>query len=115
MTEDDVRRLIHEAAALDPSVGVLDESLKWGQPSFTPARPGIGSSVRIEAREDGRYALMFICTTPLVDDFRALYADVLTLEGKRAIVLDEGFDRAAVRHCIALALTHKRRKRDAAR
>lgn len=113
MTEDDLHALIQEAAAKRPEIGPLAESIKWGQPSFTPAKPNIGSSVRIETRDNGAHALMFICTTGLVEQFRELYGDRLTLEGKRAIVLsdDEPLDRGALDHCIALALTHKLRRR----
>ena len=49
----------------------------------------------------------------LVEAFRALYPDEMTFEGNRAIVFgaDEPVPEAALRHCIALALTHHRRKR----
>ncbi|MBO6639198.1 MAG: DUF1801 domain-containing protein [Roseitalea sp.] len=111
------RRLILEAAAGTDGVGDLTESIKWGEPSFTPARPRIGSSVRIQARSDGGEALMFICHTGLVDEFRDLYGDTLAFEGNRAIMLPAGepVDEAAIRHCIALALTYHRRKKKSGR
>ena len=107
------RRLIAQAARETEGVGPLVESVKWGEPSFAPARRNIGSSVRIRRRANGDVALMFICHTGLVDGFRALYGDRLLLEGNRAIVLKTGqdYDAAAVKHCIALALTYHRRKR----
>lgn len=109
------RRLILEAAAETETVGELAESVKWGEASFTPARPRIGSSVRIQKRPNGDEALMFICHTGLVDEFRDLYGETLTFEGNRAIVLPVGkpVDEPAVRHCIALALTYHWRKRAA--
>lgn len=109
----ELRALIVDAAAQVPSIGPLEESVKWGQPSFAPKRANVGSSVRIEERANGDHALMFICTTGLVDQFRDLYSDVLTFDGKRAIVLPQGAmpDREALQHCIQLALTHKLRKR----
>lgn len=108
-----LRALIVEAAADVPEIGPLVESLKWGEPSFTPRKANIGSSVRIAARENGDRALMFICHTNLVEEFRALYPDRLSFEGNRAIVLPSGVepDLDALRHCIALALTYKLRKR----
>lgn len=107
-----LKSLIEEAAAAQPQIGALEESVKWGQPSFTPKAKNTGSSVRIETRE-GSHALMFICTTGLVEEFRTLYGDTLQLEGKRAIVIPNGPlpDEAAIKHCIQLALTHKLRKR----
>lgn len=109
----ELKALIHEAAATVPDIGPLEESLKWGQPSFAPAKPNVGSSVRLEQRDDGSHALMFICTSGLVEEFRTLYGDRLACEGKRAIHIPEGPlpDRAALTHCIQLALTHKLRKR----
>lgn len=108
-----LKALIHEAAARTPGVGPLAESLKWGEQSFAPVKANIGSSVRIRSRDNGDLALMFICHTNLVDEFRALYPDTLTFEGNRAIVIEAGkpADEAALSHCIALALTYKLRKR----
>jgi hypothetical protein len=56
---------------------------------------------------------MVICTTGLVKEFRTLYGDTPRLEGKRAIVTPDGSlpDEPALKHCIQLALTHKRRKK----
>ncbi|WP_424993275.1 DUF1801 domain-containing protein [Oceaniradius stylonematis] len=111
------RTLILQAAAETDAVGELAESVKWGEASFTPARPRIGSSVRIQERPNGDEALMFICHTGLVDEFRDLYGDTLAFEGNRAIVLPAGepVDEAAIRHCIALALTWHRRKKKSGR
>lgn len=108
-----LRTLIVEAAAEVPEIGPLVESLKWGEPSFTPRKANIGSSVRIAKRANGDRALMFICHTNLVEEFRALYPDRLAFEGNRAIMLPSGAepDLDALRHCIALALTYKLRKR----
>jgi hypothetical protein len=113
MTPDDLKALIHEVAADAPEIGALEESLKWGEQSFTPAKRNIGSSVRIQPRADNGAALMFICHTNLVEEFRALYPDALTYEDNRAIVLEKGHpvDKDALSHCIGLALTYKLRKR----
>ncbi|MGJ8572587.1 MAG: DUF1801 domain-containing protein [Hoeflea sp.] len=113
MTPDQLKRLIHQVAAAMPEIGPLEESLKWGEQSFTPVKRNVGSSVRIQPRADGDAALMFICHTNLVEEFRALYPDALTYEGNRAIVLqkDSEIDREALSHCIALALTYKLCKR----
>ena len=112
-TPADLKALIHEVAVRTPGVGPLAESLKWGEQSFTPAKANIGSSVRIQPREGGDLALMFICHTNLVEEFRALYPDTLAFEGNRAIVIESGtpLDREALSHCIGLALTYKLRKR----
>lgn len=113
MTPDELKALIHQVAARTPGIGPLQESLKWGEPSFTPAKRNVGSSVRIAPRQNGDTALMFICHTDLVEEFRALYPETLRYEGNRAIVVEAGatVDLAALSHCIGLALTCKLRKR----
>ncbi len=64
-------------------------------------------------KASGAAAIHFICHTNLVDEFRRLYPDALHYEGNRSIVLreDEAIDEAALRHCIALALTYHLRKK----
>lgn len=106
------RQLIEQAARETEGVGPLAENVKWGEPSFAPAKRNTGSSVRLQQRANGDVALMFICHTGLVEEFRELYGDRLEFEGNRAIVLKSGqeYDAAAVKHCIALALTYHRRK-----
>ena len=113
MTPADLKALIIAVADRTACVGPLEESLKWGEQSFTPAKANIGSSVRIAQRKDGDLALMFICHTNLVEEFRALYPDALEFDGNRAIVLKSGNDADidALSHCIGLALTYKLRKR----
>ncbi|MGD1886479.1 MAG: DUF1801 domain-containing protein [Cohaesibacteraceae bacterium] len=108
-----LKALIEEAASDVPEIGALEESEKWGQPRFAPAKSNVGSSVRSETRADGDHALMFICTSGLVEEFRTLYDDTLQFDGKRAIVIPSADlpDRSALKHCIQLALTHKLRKR----
>ena len=113
MTPEQLKALICKVAADTPEIGPLEESVKWGEQSFTPVKRNVGSSVRIQPRADGAAALMFICHTNLVEEFRRLYPDALKYEGNRAIVLsgEDELDREALAHCIALALTYKLRKR----
>ena len=103
-----LRRLIHDTAAATQGVGALEESLKWGEPSYSPLKKGIGSSVRLAPRKDGKVSVNFICHTGLVARFRELYPDALTFEGNRTIVIDPlaPLPEAELRHCVALALTY---------
>ena len=110
---DHLRGLIAETARETDGVGEIAESVKWGEPSFAPVRPRVGSSVRLQERANGDVALMFICHTGLVERFRELYGDMLTLEGNRAIVLSggEALPADALKHCIAMTLTYHLGKR----
>jgi len=109
-----LQRLILETARTTKGVGALQETLKWGQPSYLPAETGRGTTVRIDQVRDepGRYAMYFHCQTNLVETFRAIYPNELTYGGNRSILfdLDERIDEAALKHCIALALTYHQRK-----
>jgi hypothetical protein len=109
-----VRDLIFDTAASTEGVGELDEALKWGEPAYLTARSGSGSTIRLgQDRKSGAAAIHFICHTNLVDEFRRLYPDALCYAGNRSILLPEGaaVDEAALRHCIALALTYHLRKK----
>ena len=109
-----LRELVFDTAAATSGVGPLDETLKWGQPSYLTTESGSGTTVRIDRLKNGDgYAIYFHCQSGLVDQFRTIYPDTFTYEGKRAIVL-EAKDRVPTRalgHCIALALTHHLRKK----
>lgn len=109
-----LRRLIFETAKATRGVGAVEETLKWGQPSYLTPETGSGSTVRIDqvkAAAD-QVAIYFHCQTNLVETFRELYPQLRT-SGNRAILLDVAgkLPEAALRHCVALALTyHLRRK-----
>jgi hypothetical protein len=108
-----LRRLILETA-VEANVGDLVETLKWGQPAFLTVRPRTGTTIRIDAIKGSseRYAMYVNCRTTLVDSYRLLYPDAFEYEGQRAVIFSTGSPPpdAALRHCIALALTYHRPK-----
>lgn len=104
----DLRGLILAAAA-EAGVEVV-ETLKWGEPAYLPAKARVGTTVRIDALKgsaDG-YAMYVHCQTTLMDSYRHLYPDDFTFEGQRALVFRAGaaVPEAALKHCIAMALTY---------
>lgn len=110
-----LRQLIFDTATAAEGVGALQETLKWGQPSYLTPQTKSGTTVRLDAAKDGsgRSALYFHCQTHLVERFRARYGDVLKFEGNRAIVFapEDDIPVEAVRHCVAMALTYHRDKK----
>ncbi|UPK03709.1 DUF1801 domain-containing protein [Bradyrhizobium sp. 170] len=112
-----LRRLIFDTADTTEGVGALEETLKWGQPSYLTTGSESGSTIRIDQvkAEAGRYAVYFHCQTDLVETLRELYPE-LRYGGNRSILLDAGekLPEKALRHCVALALTYHLRKRKAA-
>jgi hypothetical protein len=109
-----LRRLILDTAKVTKGVGALQETLKWGQPSYLTPETKSGSTIRIDQvkPEAGQVAVYFHCQTNLVETFRELYPE-LSFAGNRSILLDAGdkLPEAALRHCVALALTYHLNKR----
>jgi hypothetical protein len=110
-----LRRLILDTARTTAGVGRIEEALKWGQPSYLTPETKSGSTVRIDHVDGKQYAIFFHCQTDLVATFRELYPDQWSYGGSRCILLnaDDKVDEAALRHCVALALTYHLNKRKA--
>jgi hypothetical protein len=110
-----LRRLILDTARTTNGVGAVQETLKWGQPSYLTAETKSGSTIRIDRVKsaDDQYAVYFHCQTNLVETFRQLYPTELSYSGNRSILLsvDDEVPEAALRHCVALALTYHLGKR----
>ncbi|MFW2383490.1 MAG: DUF1801 domain-containing protein [Acidimicrobiales bacterium] len=109
-----VRRLILDTADATAGVGTIEETLKWGQPSYLTAESGSGSTIRVAPTTSpgADYAMFFICHTNLVSDFRALFGDRLSYEGNRGLLFsaDEEIPEDEVRRCIEMAFTYHQRK-----
>jgi Domain of unknown function (DU1801) len=114
-----LRRLIFDTAKTTKGVGELEETLKWGQPSYLTAGTKSGSTIRIDRVKSSanQYAVYFHCQTDLVATFRELYPNELSYSGNRAVILDadDEIPDAALRHCLGLALTYHLNKRKPAR
>jgi hypothetical protein len=114
-----LRRLILDTAKTTTGVGALEETLKWGQPSYLTTETKSGSTIRIDQVKSAanQYAVYFHCQTDLVATFRELYPREFSFGGNRSILLNTGdeIDQPALRHCLALALTYHLNKRKPAR
>jgi hypothetical protein len=112
-----LRRLIFDTARATKGVGALQETLKWGQPSYLTTETKSGSTIRIDQVKAAanQYAIYFHCQTDLVETFRQLYPTQLSYGGNRSILLNAACDlpEPELRHCVALALTYHLRKRKA--
>jgi len=110
-----LRKLILDTARATEGVGALEEALKWGQVSYLTSQSKSGSTVRIDRVKsaEGQVAVYFHCQTNLVETFRELYPK-LSYSGNRAILLDASrkLPEEELRHCVALALTYHRSKRE---
>jgi hypothetical protein len=106
-----LRELVLSAATEVEGLEQLEETLKWGEPSYLTK---YGSTVRIDwkAKTPEQYAIYFKCTSLLVPTFKALYKNKFNFEGNRAIVfkLNEKIPEAELKHCISMALTYHKIK-----
>jgi len=111
-----LRDLIIETASQIDEIKNLQETLKWGEPSYITKQ---GSTIRINAKKarhkniaPDQVAMYFNCKTKLVDTFREIYGDVFSFEGNRAIVFecDSIVPVDELKHCIELALIYHRIK-----
>ncbi|MET6757229.1 DUF1801 domain-containing protein [Pseudoalteromonas sp. NCIMB_1079] len=103
-----LRELIYTVAQ-EQNLGAVEESLKWGEPSYNTIN---GSPIRVGSKGSSCY-LFFHCQSKLVSTFRELYSHTLTFEGNRAIVLnsEKPLPEYPVKACIKLALTYHKVKR----
>lgn len=109
-----LRGLIYDVADRTPGVGAINETVRWGQPSYLTTQSKSGSLIRIDrvASHDETYAMYFHCQTTLVDTFRERFPDRFEYGGNRSILfrVNEPVPVEALRECIALALTYRRDK-----
>ncbi len=103
-----LRELVIETAEETEGITNLEETLKWGEPSFVTKG---GSTLRIDwkQKEPNQYAIYFQCTSRLVDTFRMVFGDTFQFEGERAIIfqLNQKIPIWELKECIKAALTYQ--------
>lgn len=80
-----IRQLIYEVASKIPAVGEIEESLKWGQPSY---KSKLGTPIRLDRFDDGKVAVFVHCQTTLIEEFKSLFRETLEFSKNRAIIID---------------------------
>lgn len=82
-----IRELIYSVASKIPEVGELEESLKWGQPTYSTVKTKAGSPIRLDRFGEDKIGIFFHCQTSLVDSFRILFHSNLEFSKNRAIIM----------------------------
>ena len=102
-----LRALVIETAEETPSVRALEETLKWGEPSYITKN---GSTLRMDwkAKTPNQYALFFQCSSRLVETFRIVFEEDFKFEGKRAIIfeMNQKLPIEQLKECIKATLTY---------
>ena len=106
-----LRKLVISTAKKTEGVVTLEETLKWGEPSYLTKH---GSTIRMDWKEKApqQYALYFKCTSKLVPTFKKLFKGTFEFEKNRAIVfsLDDVVPSDELARCIGMALSYHKRK-----
>ena len=102
-----LRQLVLETASEVNGIKSIEETLKWGEPSYITKH---GSTVRMDWKKStpDQYAMYFHCKTKLVDAFKELYKNNFNFEGNRAIVFNvkDKISINELKHCITLSLNY---------
>jgi len=108
-----LRELVFEVARSTKGVGRLEETLKWGQPSYLTPETKSGSTLRLGVTKDRQHFGLYIhCQTDILSSFRDRFPDDFRYEGRRAILFKKGEDLQTekLKICIAHGLTYHARK-----
>jgi len=93
--------------AKDLNIAQLEETLKWGEPSYLAKK---GSTIRIDwkSKKPDQYAIYFKCTSKLVNTFKQIHGETFNYETTRAIVFkfDDVIPEEELSQCIGMALRY---------
>ncbi|SIT90571.1 protein of unknown function (DU1801) [Yoonia rosea] len=92
-----LRDLIFEVADATPEVGRLEETLKWGQPSYLTPETKSGSTLRVGLANGGGVAIFAHCGTDIISTYAATFGGLDQIEGNRAVVFRCADDIAPAR------------------
>ncbi len=81
-----LRELIFDVAWENPTVGLVEEALRWGQPSYLTPETKSGSTLRIGLSKGGGCAIFAHCATDIISTYAATFPDSDRIEGNRAVV-----------------------------
>ena len=108
-----LRKLINQIASEIPEVEQLEETLKWGEPSFLTKH---GSTLRMDWKKGtpNQYQLYFKCTSRLVETFRVVFGDFFNYENNRAIIfqLNDEIPELEIKKCIKATLIYHKVKNE---
>ncbi|MEL6127348.1 MAG: DUF1801 domain-containing protein [Pseudomonadota bacterium] len=103
-----LRHLILDTAALRPEVGRIEETLRWGQPSYLTPETKSGTTLRLGVPRTGGFALYAHCQTSVIAEAQEMFPGTFMVEGTRALLFDdpEALPEEPLRIVIGRALTY---------
>jgi len=82
---EQVRDMIFEVAASTEGVGPIEETLKWGSPSYLTTETQSGTTVRIDQPgwEKDKYGLFVHCQSGVLGQFKDSFGKDFDYDGNR--------------------------------
>ncbi len=107
-----IRELIYTVASEMSGVGELEESLKWGQPTYSTVKPKTGTPIRLDRFGEDKIGIFVHCQTSLIENFRQLFGNALEFTDNRGIIIDpkKKLPIKELSFCIGMALTYHLKK-----
>lgn len=106
-----LRELVLKTANEIEGLDKLEETLKWGEPSYLTKH---GSTLRMDWKEKkpNQFAMYFKCTSKLVPTFKAVFGNKFKYEDNRAIIfeLKDKVPEKELKQCIKMTLTYHKVK-----
>ncbi|MDX2413985.1 MAG: DUF1801 domain-containing protein [Bacteroidales bacterium] len=103
-----LRTLVIKVASEVKGLEKLEETLKWGEPSYLTKN---GSTLRIAWKDKSpeQFGIYFKYTSSLVPTFKSIYNDIFEFEETRAIVfkINDTIPEVELQHCIAMAFDRR--------
>lgn len=109
-----LRNLIYSVSRHSDLIGEIEETLKWGEPSYINGLPRTGTTLRLAPTGNSEHELgLFVhCQTSLIDSFKEMHP-TLDYQGNRCLLLDINNlpDQTIIEHFVFLAMTYHYQKR----
>lgn len=109
-----IRTLIFKTAASIPAVALIEETLKWGEPSYLTALSKSGSTIRLAWKKSkpDQFGIYVNCKTNIIETIKGLYGNELSYEKHRAVIFhkNETLPIDIIEHLITIALTYHLKK-----
>ena len=100
-----------QLAEEDDSIGTIEETLKWGVPSYQTVSPKSGTPIRLQwLPSSDRYGIFVHCQTTLIKPFSEHHPE-LTYDKNRGILFEHNqvFPEAVIKNFLSKALRYRLR------
>lgn len=92
-----LRDLIYDVAKDIAEAGQIEETLKWGQPSYLTPETKSGSTLRIGLAKGGGVGLFAHCGTTIISTYAQTFPNTDRIEGNRAVIFHQADEIVADR------------------